>query len=70
MWVNLQLPFLCLDGGWRWRWRSRGNERESISRGGGMKTKKEHWRGGGGGVQAMLDLQGWPQQLILCVSFG
>lgn len=37
---------------------------------GGMKTKKEHWRGGGGGVQAMLDLQGWPQQLILCVSFG
>lgn len=23
-----------------------------------MKTKKEHWRGGGGGVQAMLDLQG------------
>lgn len=61
MWVNLQLPFLCLDGGWRWRWWSRGNERESISRGGGMKTKKEHWRGGGGGVQAMLDLQGWPQ---------
>lgn len=34
-----------------------------------MKTKKEHWRGGGGGVQAMMDLQGWPQQLILCVSF-